>query len=210
MPDPVYENDLVLAVTHIKRSDMTREAVVTYALNDATLNYSAQAWAVGLQAIFANRWKSQLDTASAILRTTTIKGDGTSTITTGESTAAPTAGTNAMSSLPPNCAILLRKITGVGGRRNRGRVYLPFMLNEGEVDETGAISAGVKTDVNAAAALWLADLADGDGYMCIANRTYDVAWDVSPRHLVSVEMGPEVTSLLCEPTIATQRKRMPR
>jgi hypothetical protein len=207
---PTYQNDLVLLATHIKRSDMVREALVTYAVNDNTVNLSAQQWADWAQAKFADAWKDQLDTSAAIVRTTSLKGDGTSTFTTGESTAAPTAGTNSMSSLPPNCAALLRKLTGTGGRRNRGRLYLPFMLNEGEVDEVGNISAGVQGDIQSDANDWKAALETGDSQMVIANRTYDAAWDVHPRHLVHTAIGPAVTALLVEPMIATQRKRLGR
>lgn len=211
MADPTYENDLVLLTTFLKHDLMTREAAVTYALNDNTANQSAQVWADSAQIFFCDNWKAQIDTGARVMRTTAIKGDGTSTFTTGLSTDPPTRGLNAMSSTTPNCAILLRKNTAVGGRRNRGRIYLPFMINEGEVDEAGSLSAGVIGDINTDAAAWLSDLeSGGDQEFVIANRFYDAPWDNPSRHLVSVNIGEHVTSLTCESVIATQRRRMPR
>jgi hypothetical protein len=211
MPDPTYANDLVLCNTFIAHSGLARMAEVTYAIDDATRNASAQQWADDAQSLFADNLKSRLDTDASIVKTLTLKGDGTSTFTTGESTAAPTNGTGAFSSVPANTAILVKKVTGVGGRRNRGRCYFPWMLNEGTVDEIGNIDPSWVSDTQAKMDDWLDALAGGDSNgMVIANRTYDLPWNDPRRVLVSVEMGPVVTALVVESIAATQRRRMPR
>jgi len=211
MANPTYQNDLVLCNVFFKHDLITREAEITFALNDNTANVSAQGWADAVFALAGTVFAPQLDTAAQIMRATTLKGDGTSTFTTGISTGASVRGTNAMSSTTPNCAILVKKNTGFGGRENRGRMYLPFMMNEGEVDEAGNISAGVQGDINDMMQTFIDDVeGGGDQELVIANRTYDAPWNVKPRHLTHVAIGEHVTSITCEPVIATQRRRMPR
>lgn len=51
-----------------------------------------------------------------------------------------TVGGQAFDTLPSNCAMLMRKVTILRGRRNRGRCYFPGVLPESAVDEGGLIS----------------------------------------------------------------------
>jgi len=211
MSEPIIANDLVLLTTFIRHDSYARLAAVTYAADDATLNASAQVWADVFQANFADDWKDNLDNQAVILRTDVIKGDGTSTFTVGSSTAAGTRGTASMSALPPNCAALVRKQTAVGGRKNRGRLYMPWILNEGSVDQMGNIDNSDVLSYQSDADDWLDHFDDaGAGGMVIANRVYDLPWDNPARKLVSIDMGPVVTALVVEPIIATQRRRLVR
>lgn len=54
-------------------------------------------------------------------------------------TPSPRVGLNAGNKLPQNCALLVRKNSAMGGRRARGRFFLPGVLNEGSVDNVGRI-----------------------------------------------------------------------
>ena len=202
-----YQNDLVLYTHHFKHDLMPREAVITGALNDGTINSSAQTWADEMQTLAADKLDNYLDSSVQLMRTTTLKGDGSSAFTVGTSTANPTRGINAASGTTPNTAVLVQKRTGVGGRGGRGRWYLPFMLNEGEVDETGALASGYRNGIQLQVDSYLTALASA---MRIANRTYDLPWDNPNRQLLSVTMGPVVTKLQVSPIAATQRRRMPR
>jgi hypothetical protein len=58
-----------------------------------------------------------------------------------ESPAVTHAGTNAGPPLPPNCAFLLRKRTALGGRKGRGRMFIPAGVGVGEdsVPSTGVL-----------------------------------------------------------------------
>lgn len=56
------------------------------------------------------------------------------------STAAANNGGSASAPLPQNCAVLVRKNSGVGGRANRGRLYVPGPA-EGTISSTGVIDA---------------------------------------------------------------------
>lgn len=46
------------------------------------------------------------------------------------------------SSLPPALAVRVIKATGLGGRRGRGAMFLPWAVAEGAVDEVGNIANG--------------------------------------------------------------------
>jgi hypothetical protein len=49
---------------------------------------------------------------------------------------------------PSNCAVLVRKRTTEGGRRNRGRMFIPpFQVSEGGVDQAGVIQAATVTAI---------------------------------------------------------------
>jgi hypothetical protein len=53
-------------------------------------------------------------------------------------------GTAATPSIPPNCAVLFRKTTAAGGRRNRGRFYAPpCNINEAAVSDAGVIDSSI-------------------------------------------------------------------
>lgn len=52
------------------------------------------------------------------------------------------AGTASRNSLPPAMALMLTKRTAVGGRKNRGRMYMPWAIPEDQVGENGSVSTG--------------------------------------------------------------------
>jgi hypothetical protein len=179
---------------------------VTFAFNDSTAT-TAQASADSLQALAASHFADQLDTDASLMRTTTLKGNGSTAFTVGTSIAAPTPGQNLMSSTTPNCAILVQKRTALGGRQGRGRVYVPFSINESQVDETGRLLASYVTQMQADMDDYLFGYG---GTMVIANRLYDLPWTNPARQLLAVSKGALVTALTVAPMIATQRRRMPR
>jgi len=202
-----YENNLVLVSHFIKHDSLAREAVITFALSDSSGVGSAQAFADDLQNLAANTFDDYIDTNAKLMRTTTLKGNGTTAFTVGTSTAAPRQGTNPMSSVPPNTALLVQKRTALGGRKGRGRVYLPWMLNEANVDEIGAVNQAYITPTQAMMDTYYAGYA---GQMVIANRLYDLPWSNPARKLLAVTKGALVTKLVVSPIAATQRRRMPR
>lgn len=57
-------------------------------------------------------------------------------------------GTRASDSQPPNCALIARKLTNRGGRRGRGRMFLPWCIAETAVDEVGVITPANVTTIN--------------------------------------------------------------
>lgn len=43
---------------------------------------------------------------------------------------------------PPNVSLLVKKVTGLGGRINQGRMYPPGLVYENTYDDSGIMSAG--------------------------------------------------------------------
>jgi hypothetical protein len=103
--------------------------------------------------------------------------------------------------------VLVQKRTALGGRTGRGRWYLPWFLNEGQVDETGLVASTYVTGVQGAITNYFNSLTPK---LVIANRIYDLPWDNPNRQLQQVNGGPIVTSMVVQPFAATQRRRMPR
>lgn len=104
-------------------------------------------------------------------------------------------GTGSSAQVQPNMAILVRKTTGLGGRRGRGRWYWP--VAEDQVDTGGALQSFVVTGMNADCADVLADLTAADLPMMLAHT----AEDLTPA---------TVTSMSCQAIAATQRRRLRR
>ncbi len=103
------------------------------------------------------------------------------------------------SPLPQNSAVLFHKRSASAGRRNRGRFYLPGM-SEGAVDATGRLAAADVTAFNNIAANFLAGVrASGS----VAEMVILHSLGISPTGPPAV-----VTSLLTDPVIATQRRRL--
>jgi hypothetical protein len=96
---------------------------------------------------------------------------------------------------PNNCAMLVRKVTGAGGRANRGRLFLPcFNVDEASVDAGGNVTSAALTAYQAFITDWL----DTSVY------NYVILHDST-----SPEITPTpILNHVVQPKIATQRRRM--
>jgi hypothetical protein len=92
-------------------------------------------------------------------------------------------------------AYLIRKITNLGGRRNRGRWFLPGVV-EGEVNSGGFLDSGIVVALETACDDFAAALGLLDATV----------------YLLHSDGGPptEVTSYQVAPQVATQRRRLGR
>lgn len=97
--------------------------------------------------------------------------------------------------MPPNCAVLLTKRTNRGGRKGRGRGFLPPMFfGEAQVDSLGIINPG---DITPAQTAWNAALTDWN------------ASGIPPVLLHSDATAPDpITAFELGGQIATQRRRL--
>lgn len=95
---------------------------------------------------------------------------------------------------PPNVAVLVQKRTGLAGRANRGRMFLPGLLPDTSTDNGGTINSTKLEAIQAAmdALLEAADL-DWGGVQLFHNGSSDPT---------------SVTQLPVLPQVATQRRRM--
>ncbi len=110
-------------------------------------------------------------------------------------------GTGSANPLPQNCAVLFHKRSATTGRRNRGRLFLPGM-SEGAVDPAGRINGGEVAAFTALAA----------NFLIAVKASVSVA-EMVILHSEGVTTAPAptvVTSMNCDPVIATQRRRLRR
>lgn len=67
-----------------------------------------------------------------------------------DSDEAPVAGSATAARPPTACSAIARKVTAERGRRGRGRMFLPGVLAETEIDQDGTVTAGRRTSLNTA------------------------------------------------------------
>lgn len=98
----------------------------------------------------------------------------------------------------PNWSLLVRKRTAAGGRRNRGRLFLPpVALSEANIDQTGTLAGNIVTSEQTR---WT------------SFRTSMVSANLNPvlLHSTSPFTPTPVTALEVQALGATQRRRMRR
>jgi len=111
---------------------------------------------------------------------------------------APIVGTAATAPLTPNVAILWNKTTGEGGRRNRGRAFIPpYAPGEGSVDGLGVINSGV---VSATQTLYDTAMTAAGSFGLIPVLFHQTA-PFTPT---------EIENFTMQPLVATQRRRLRR
>jgi hypothetical protein len=115
--------------------------------------------------------------------------------------------TKAGAPMPPNVAALVHKRTARGGRRGRGRMYLPWAALSNATLENGVLSAADVTAITTGCSNWLTAMAaSGPGPVVLLHRAS------LPGTENPTTPGPPnvVTSMYCDTTIATQRRRLGR
>lgn len=111
------------------------------------------------------------------------------------SASASVIGTGAADALPINCALLVNKITTRGGRKGRGRFFLPpFTVAEGGVNNVGTIASGDITALQAKLENFLTGLLTPGFNPVLLHE--------------DGSLPNEIVDLILQPTIATQRRRM--
>jgi hypothetical protein len=114
---------------------------------------------------------------------------------------APLAGNTGTTLVPNNTAFLVKKSTALGGRRNRGRMYIPSPL-ETDVDNTGNVAALTITNLNTKLALLMPGGA--------IHTAFGFLGDPVVLHETGSQTPAVVTDLACLAKVATQRRRMRR
>lgn len=115
-------------------------------------------------------------------------------------------GTNTGAMLPQNCAALIRKNTNLGGRRGRGRFFLPAVLPEPLVTDTGQMDSTLRSFLQGIADDILLGLATPDP---VTGATTPMVILHSPGQSGgSVPPPTPVETLTVATTIATQRQRL--
>ena len=210
-PDPTYDDGLVLVDQPLQLGTLSRTAHLTLAFAD-TAAQTAQACADAIQGAFNASLADALSDLVTIPPPTVKRGDGTTTPAVAVASGGSSSGGTDMSPLPsPNIACLLKKITSLAGRENRGRTYLPWAFGEAGISDTGLLGGGQVTAVQDAADEFLTLVAAADLPMVICNRTITTNPTPPPATYISAYVtGAVVTQWTLEAYAATQRRRMPR
>lgn len=118
------------------------------------------------------------------------------------------AGTAAPPTMTPQNSLLIRKVTVVGGRRGRGRMYQPG-ITEGSANASGVIAAGTLTTYQAAYNSFLTGLQADDIPMHLLHD-YAKGPDGTPDPSIPIPAPFPVGSLVVDAVMATQRRRIRR
>ena len=107
------------------------------------------------------------------------------------------SGTGGGTFLPPQCSLLIRKVSGFGGRPNRGRTYVPKVLAETDVDDIGSITTSALANFQVRASAFLVRLA-----------VRVPASDMILLHADPLPIPVVISQFIVDPRIATQRRRL--
>lgn len=191
---------VMYVVQPLQHSSATRRSSFTYAIDytgtPLTAINNAQV------ATHAN-WDQNFDTQVTMLNSQgyyrTAPGGALQTIF---STSGVTVGTRAGSSQVSSVALRVTKRTAFVGRKWRGRIFLPWILTEADVDEVGNLLPTSLTSFQGHADDWLGALAAAPNI-----------GSMQLLHSYTGAVDPElaatpVTSLSVQPTVGTQRRRI--
>lgn len=129
-----------------------------------------------------------------------IGNDGPPIVGTYITSVPGTGGSNA--TLPQNCSLIVKKTTGFGGRKFRGRFYMPpISLAEADVNNVGMIDSGVAAAIQGYVDAWISDTLSALGVICGTTAVFLLHSSASP-------VPTEVTGIQVENQIATQRRRL--
>lgn len=175
---------------------------VTHGLQTDLASASAVEHCNKVMSAFGGAWDQVLSNNAQVSRAIGYFGqDGTDDLIV-ESDLVAIPGTSAGAKLPQNCAALVKKRTGLGGRKNRGRVYIPNVLNEAEVSDTGVITGSTVVNFQTYADQWFVNVTGTVGGLYPATPMVILHRDGSAP--------TAVTQLVMDPVLATQRRRLRR
>lgn len=99
----------------------------------------------------------------------------------------------------PNTAVLVKKATASGGRRNRGRMYVPGLAIRSLVTPAGIIDSAFLADFQTNLDSFLSDINAGTGF----NPT-----NLGVLHSEPPSAPAVITTLTADNKVATQRRRL--
>jgi hypothetical protein len=190
----------------IRHSTMSRSAYLTFGVDCTDTDPNLVASKARTTFALATGLGSIIDLNASLVSTRASLGtDGGEDLVGVDSTVVPC--TKGLTSYPPNCAALVHKRTARGGRRGRGRMYIPWTVAIGDASEAGVIIAGTVNSITTACTNWLTAMAaSGPGPVVLLHRPSGPL--VSPP---TTPGAPNVvTSMSCDSLIATQRRRLGR
>lgn len=184
---------------------MTRPAYTTFGVDTSLTDPLAVAAAVDASANVAGSFYAMFDSSITFTDIRVSLGtDGSEDII--GVLAVNKVPSTSKGTVPPNCAVLVHKVTARGGRRGRGRMFLPWALGETNVDEAGIIDSPTLTDLNGKINMFRTTLNTNDVPMVLLHQPS------KPGTTHPTVPGPPnlVTSLVVDKLVSTQKRRLGR
>lgn len=208
---PVIPEDYA-QVTHIFSGvNLPNGGAIVYGIQNQ-LDFTAQTIADACGTIFSTDVLPRLTSDVSLARTDAKLGpNDTGTSASSNNGAGP--GAQSASSEPPNTAYLVTKSSALGGRRGKGRIFLPG-VDAGNVDDAGTVNPVLVAAFQTELTDWLDHLATTDIPMHLLHD-YPYTWALvggQPRRIPDLTDPPPipsvVVSLTLQTTVATQRRRL--
>lgn len=183
----------------MRQTGVTRPAYITFGVNPTATDPLAVATSVATAINASSSLKSFMDTSVTITAIRVSMGTDGAADLVGIGTVSIT-GAMTYDALPSNCAVLVHKLTARGGRRGRGRFFIPWAIGEPNVDQGGILEP-----------TWLTPIQTGCSNFLTALTTNAVPMVLLHDVGLSPPGAPDVvTSLSVDGMISTQRRRLGR
>lgn len=207
-PQPNIEMGLLLVTQPLQRSDMSRGALVTFAMDCSSTPTlaGAQDAVDDFQDAFNARLAPSFDSQVIIGQPFAKLGQGLTAPFEVVGSSVAIAGGASLSVPPPQVCALVKKTTSIGGKANRGRTYFPWFVDQSHIAENGIIDSAEVAGLQTHITNFLGDITATGTPMCIANKVFNVP--LAPHYVTEINIGPLVTAYTLEPTVATQRRRV--
>jgi hypothetical protein len=181
------------------RGDLSRPAYITFGIDPTATDPSAIASSVALAFNTAGSLKDMIDGNVTMTGVRVSLGtDGTEDLVYQSTT---TIGcTRSMSSVPPNVALLVHKNTGRGGRRGRGRMFIPWALAGSDAQENGQVNNLLMSTFQGQCNTFLTQLGVQGVPMVVLHGP----------GLTAPGAPNTVLTLTVDPLVSTQRRRLGR
>lgn len=199
----IPEGFAAVVVPH-QHAGLARAAVCTFGVSSDLWEGDYEAMCDSILGHWDSTFGTIIDTEVQIGPVTARVGTGAGEPLAVSGTATALGG-SAKEIAPPNNAVLVQKRTATGGRRGRGRMYVPFSVGEGEVTQTGRLETTSLAFFQTVATQFREAMADG---------TVDPATILVLLHDsdgVTPPPAPSpIVSLTVDPIIGSQRRRLGR
>ena len=189
----------------LKHSSMSRSAFITFGCDPSSADPNAVAALLATSFSTPGSLFACIDANVQLQSTRVSMGTDGGEDLVGASTIL-VACSRSISSLPANCATLVHKLTARGGRRGRGRFYIPWTATATSTAENGTLLAADITAVQNAVNTWRADVATRVGPLVLLHRPSALG---TQRPTTP---GPpnDITDMRVDALVATQRRRLGR
>lgn len=204
----VIPTGFVQFACQLTHASASRAATVTWGQEASLGTQSAEQWCNDALGQFAGNWGSRIDDDVIIGPVTGTFGNDAGDPVIASSTTTPLPGTADQDSPPSNVAVLVKKQSGLGGRKNRGRMYVPWAANELAVTDVGEITGATYTALQAAADGWLDDIQTGSGALTPVSEMVILHSEAAVT--AGLPAPTPVVALVVDTFVATQRRRLRR